>query len=325
MADESPSAPTVDRAGLEKLREKFPPESITKVPRGEDKDQPKYRCDVCGGWHHPVALHLDAAGHAVVTDRLLSVDPEWRWEPMATENGRPALEYDKDGQPVGLWIYLTVCGVTRIGYGSTGTRNDAVKELIGDALRNAAMRFGVALDLWGKVELESQRSGDTAAEPASAQRPEAADTDGVKVASKRDRDRITGTLNSIADRDARTAAKREYLERFGITRPDRLPADQVPAALEWADQRVGQVTVGQLAEPPMLALEVALPAEAPGRDALIAGIKAYEDQLPQDAWPTYTAWLTDKHLDDETENMPDEDLETVWRYLHVLAALGKPA
>ena len=30
---------------------------------------------------------------------------------------------------------------------------DAMKEIIGDALRNAAMRFGAALDLWHKGEL----------------------------------------------------------------------------------------------------------------------------------------------------------------------------
>jgi hypothetical protein len=35
-----------------------------------------------------------------------------------------------------------------------------MKERIGDAIRNAAMRFGIALDLWSKEELES-----TLAEP----------------------------------------------------------------------------------------------------------------------------------------------------------------
>lgn len=322
MADESPSQP-VDREGLQRLREKFPPESITKVPRGEHKDRPKLRCEVCGGWHHPVDVHLDAAGHAVVTDRLLEVDPEWDWAPMATENGRPALEYDKDGIPVGLWITLTVLGVTRIGYGSTGTRNDPVKELIGDALRNAAMRFGVALDLWARVELESNLAGDTASDPIPAQPPQAADGE-VKVASKRDRDAVVKMLNSIpadatVDRDgvkvkARQAAKVDYLERFGIAMPDRLPADQVAAATQWARERVGPV------------VEITVPADAPDRDALMAGIRAYEEELPQDAWPTYTAWLVERHPDEtKLDEMSDVELEAIWRYLHVLAALGKPA
>jgi len=74
-----------------------------------------------------------------------------------TPEGVPLFGRDPQGRPVGLWIKLTVLGVTRLGYGSVdGPKADAVKELIGDAIRNAAMRFGVALDLWAKSELESQ-------------------------------------------------------------------------------------------------------------------------------------------------------------------------
>lgn len=86
--------------------------------------------------------------HAVVTDRLISVDPAWYWQPMAISgNGSPVLDEFN-----GLWIRLTVCGVTRIGYGASEPHQkgaDAVKTAISDAIKNAAMRFGVALDLWG--------------------------------------------------------------------------------------------------------------------------------------------------------------------------------
>ena len=86
--------------------------------------------------------------HAVVTDRLISVDPAWYWQPMAlADNGSPVLDEFN-----GLWIRLTVCGVTRIGYGASEPHQkgaDAVKTAISDAIKNAAMRFGVALDLWG--------------------------------------------------------------------------------------------------------------------------------------------------------------------------------
>lgn len=86
--------------------------------------------------------------HAVVTDRLISVDPTWYWQPMAIgETGMPILD-DHNG----LWIKLTICGVTRIGYGASEPHQkgaDAVKTAISDAIKNAAMRFGVALDLWG--------------------------------------------------------------------------------------------------------------------------------------------------------------------------------
>jgi len=108
-------------------------------------------CELCGAWHHPNVIHLDYVGHAALTDRLLDCDPMWSWEPLATgQDGLPVL--DKDG---GMWIKLTVCGVMRLGYGDAPGKSggDAMKERIGDALRNAAMRFGVALDLWHKGDL----------------------------------------------------------------------------------------------------------------------------------------------------------------------------
>ena len=45
--------------------------------------------------------------------------------------------------------------MTRLGYGDSQgkTGGNAVKEAIGDALRNAGMRFGIALELWHKGDL----------------------------------------------------------------------------------------------------------------------------------------------------------------------------
>lgn len=140
-------------SGLTLLRAPFPPNQISKLPKPYKKDSPKGKCPECGGYHGLPAVHLDYVGHAALTDRLLDVDPAWLWEPVAfTPEGLPAL--DRNG---GLWIKLTVCGVTRYGYGSADGKNggDAVKELIGDALRNAAMRFGAALDLWHKGDLHA--------------------------------------------------------------------------------------------------------------------------------------------------------------------------
>lgn len=122
------------------LRRPFDPKTVGKLPKGNTT--------------------LDFVGHAAVTDRLLAVDPTWSWEPLAyDETGLPL--YDRAG---GLWIKLTVCGVTRLGYGD----GPDPKQRIGDALRNAAMRFGVALDLWSKTELESAHpnGGDPDAMPA---------------------------------------------------------------------------------------------------------------------------------------------------------------
>jgi hypothetical protein len=66
-----------------------------------------------------------------------------------------------------MWIKLTVCGVTRLGYGHAEGKQggDAIKEVIGDALRNAAMRFGAALDLWHKGDLHGP-DDDAPNEPA---------------------------------------------------------------------------------------------------------------------------------------------------------------
>lgn len=97
---------------------------------------------------------LDYLGHADVTDLLLVHDPHWNWEPVAwTDQGLPGIVKDAQGWPVGLWIRLTIHGVTRLGYGNCAPgKDDAVKELIGDAIRNAALRFGVALQLWSKAD-----------------------------------------------------------------------------------------------------------------------------------------------------------------------------
>jgi len=155
------------KTGLELLREPFPQEMISKLPKPTTaqteevkKDYKKgERCSICGQWHHPKVVHLDYVGHAALTDRLLDADPRWHWEPLALgPDGLPAL--DKDG---GMWIKLTVLDMTRLGYGDAQgkTGPNATKERIGDALRNAAMRFGAALDLWSKADLH----GDDDKEP----------------------------------------------------------------------------------------------------------------------------------------------------------------
>lgn len=147
------------KTGLDLLRVPFPEHQISKLPKPtkQQTDAVKadytkgIRCTICGGWHHPNVVHLDYVGHAALTDRLLDADPAWSWEPLALgTDGYPVI--DKDG---GMWIKLTVCGVTRLGYGDAQgkTGGDAMKERIGDALRNAAMRFGAALDLWHKGSL----------------------------------------------------------------------------------------------------------------------------------------------------------------------------
>lgn len=152
-------------AGLALMRKPFEPHQISEMCRSTKKDNPKGKCPKCHGWHGLPAIQLTYVGHAALTDRLLEADPTWSWEPLALDaNGLPAI--DRDG---GMWIKLTVCGVTRLGYGDAQgkTGGDAMKERIGDALRNAAMRFGAALDLWHKGVLHMDTEDDEPAKPDS--------------------------------------------------------------------------------------------------------------------------------------------------------------
>jgi hypothetical protein len=158
----------------EKLREKFDTRVIGLKPKiwcklcsekgkfGQTcENHKKKRCpnapQGCGQNLTEAHLHIEFVSHSEVTDRLLQVDPFWQWEPLGFEpNGLPAL--DANG---GLWIKLTVAGVTRIGYGGAdGKRgDDGVKEAVSDAIKTTAMRFGVGLDLWRKSE-ESGKHDD---------------------------------------------------------------------------------------------------------------------------------------------------------------------
>ena len=101
---------------------------------------------------------LDFVGHAEITKILIEIDPNWSWQPVTwTEQGRPAINV-VNGMAV-MWGELTVLGQTRLGVGSARhDKPDLDKELIGDFLRNAAMRFGISLSLWSKSEWEEQQA-----------------------------------------------------------------------------------------------------------------------------------------------------------------------
>jgi hypothetical protein len=157
--DDNPGGYTRERQAeiLKTLCEPFPPEEISTRPAIDCKDCENSDTKVCAR-HYLVECSacrqivtsehtdLDFVGHAEATARLLLLDPFYAWEPVALDDGGLPL-FDRHG---GLWIRLTIAGLTRLGYGDAGGRtgNNATKEAIGDAVRNAAMRFGMALDLW---------------------------------------------------------------------------------------------------------------------------------------------------------------------------------
>ena len=125
------------------LAEPFPPELVKQVDKG----------------FGPV----DYVDHAHVTERLNQVIPGWTWEPMGrTDTGLPA--FDEIG---GLWILLELPDGTKVpGYGEPGQRgHDAIKGAISDAIKNAAMRLGVALDLWKGKPVERVKIDAATAKP----------------------------------------------------------------------------------------------------------------------------------------------------------------
>ena len=217
---------------LTRLRAPFPPEYVGKLPRvtcrecsdGRCGDHKKAKCADCGNWISERHIHLDYIGHADVTIRLLEVDPEWSWAPKATdadpellkaamasgdaeivraviENAPPKFETDRNGSPVGLWIKLTVGGVTRLGVGSCPSgQNDAEKVLIGDALRNAAMRFGVAVELWAKGDRADPTAENATASAGKASRQSAPRQDGRKPAQPPSPEATDADAQVFADR-----------------------------------------------------------------------------------------------------------------------------
>lgn len=169
-------------------REEFPPEAIGYKPTvwckacrtGECGEHHKSRCDKCK--QNISTAHMDIAfiGHAVITDRLSTIDAGWSMKPAAEdEHGQPVMieqavriQRQKgfvDATELSLWVDLTLRGFIRRGCGTViAGKPEALKELWGDCLRNAAMRFGVGLYLWaGKTDLPSG-SGDDDEDAASA-------------------------------------------------------------------------------------------------------------------------------------------------------------
>lgn len=98
-------------------------------------------------------IQLDFVGHADITRILIEIDPLWSYEPCGWDNGRPAIHIE-NGMAT-MWAYLIVHGKKMLGVGSVrADKQELDKELVGDFLRNAAMRFGISLSLWTKNEWE---------------------------------------------------------------------------------------------------------------------------------------------------------------------------
>ena len=120
-------------------------------------------------------VQLDFVGHADITRILIEIDPTWEWQPVGWENGRPQIHVE-NGMAT-MWGELTLLGHSRLGVGSCrADKQDLDKELVSDFLRNAAMRFGIALSLWTKQEWEDLNTHPAPAKKGAAPKKSADDT-----------------------------------------------------------------------------------------------------------------------------------------------------
>jgi hypothetical protein len=119
------------------LAKPFPPEKVKKK-RGQGNRM------------------MDYISHGLITERLNDVDPEWSWRPIQTytyadASGRIHCE--------GVEVELTIGGVSRVEAGGPQRQDgfaNEIKNAYSDALKRAAMRFGVALHMWESlVDAES--------------------------------------------------------------------------------------------------------------------------------------------------------------------------
>jgi hypothetical protein len=160
-----------------------PAELVGKLPKPTSKDNKAGRCRECGGWHGLPAVHLDYMGHASVTRALIETDEHWNWEPVAfTEAGEPLIT--NSGGHLRMWARLTVLGKTVLCVGTCpSNKPEPEKELIGDMLRNGAMRLGIGLSLWAKEEWTDLGAGEVVETSATADQEAAGGGGGTRSSS----------------------------------------------------------------------------------------------------------------------------------------------
>jgi hypothetical protein len=125
---------------------------------------------------------FDYISHALVTERLNRVCPGWSMEIVQTHTST-----DSHGRLhcEGVTVAMTINGVTRVEMGGPQRQESFMlecKNAVSDAMKRAAMRFGVALYLWdnlvdslGDDDVHPDREPQAAPAPARAtQQPQAA-------------------------------------------------------------------------------------------------------------------------------------------------------
>ncbi|MFG0329242.1 MAG: hypothetical protein ACF8PN_05020 [Phycisphaerales bacterium] len=172
-------------------------------------------------------FEADYLGHAETTRALLEADPLWTLEParIDPDTGGPTVTHTADGRLVAWWR-LQVCGHERLCVGTCADNApEPEKQLIGDAIRNGAMRFGVALALWSRQEWAEAAE---APEPRERRRiPVEDDPQAVRHAE------LTAELQATVaelDEDARQAFRTVLGGAELPDRPSRMSVEQLEQA-----------------------------------------------------------------------------------------------
>lgn len=177
-------------------------------------------------------MSLDFVGHADITRILIEIDPNWQWVPIAWDNGRPAIHVENGIAT--MWGELRILGQARLGVGSVrADKQELDKELVGDFLRNAAMRFGICLSLWTKQEWDDLNTNKAPA-------PKAKQTGTAAKPSAKDRVIVSsaGTVEHLSDAQVsqfQSACAREKISpeivaaNAGVKWGEPIPSSSLPA------------------------------------------------------------------------------------------------
>lgn len=225
--DQSPITPYDALAAIPKKWAHPPAETLGKLPKPYKSESPKGDCKECGKYHGLPAMHLDFMGHADLTMALIEIDPLWTWEPGAVdpETGGPMVT--QQGKRYVMWAKMTLLGKTLPGVGTCEvTKPEPEKELIGDFLRNAAMRFGVATMLWSKAEQAdptgSDATGGYERRPSNA-RPAASPTTAAGATFRTREEAQIREMVDALEGEAQANFKAAFKEQFGesLTKLDK--------------------------------------------------------------------------------------------------------
>jgi hypothetical protein len=287
----------------------LPKTSCGDCSKGRCQKHTKAKCKTCGAWISTAHIHLDFVGHAEVTLILTRVDPMWSWEPRAwDEDGGP--RYRRSGNLLELWGTLTVLGKTLPCVGTCeASKAEAAKELIGDLLRNGAMRFGIGTGLWSKVEAADREHAyeqedaklAPAAEPSSEPKPARSKNQRQTVRARRVAEEAVdaGAGGQLEDEAAALAAARHRDDDPPV---ENVPTDEEPQASEgdwfaaagWLDKQHHDETRKQV-----LAAAKRLPDER--RDQVKAELASFDIDPGKALTVNQAAWFRYLVVDAEAQ------------------------